>query len=456
MIGMIVVGLIGLGLVVFVHELGHFVAAKLVGVQVDTFSLGWGPRLIGFKRGNTDYRLSLIPIGGFCAMKGEDQFKKALEENLPEIPKEPGTFYGASPWRRIVISLAGPVFNLIFAILVLSVVYGVGVRISTTEPRIALASDYQDTSKSPNNTIVAQTGLKTGDIITAINGKKVSYYSEINEAIAISANKQLLISVLRNGMNEQVSVVPMLNKKTGAGDIGILPWIDPVIETVNSGSAASFADLKAGDRIIAMAGTPVLNSMEVSQVLRNAKNEIVISIDRAGEKLDKLVIFHEMSKAGVPFLGIHYRVITYVDRATGFLNAIGRGYSETWRTFAISLKGLATLFSGVDILSAVSGPARIIYMTGEVASQGFETGVTDGIVSFFNFLSLLSIVLFIMNLLPIPALDGGQIVLFAIEGIRKKPLGIKTIYRYQFVGLVLIFGLFLMSTLADFLFFTGH
>ena len=118
----VLIGLIGLSIVVIVHEFGHFVAARAMGVEVETFSIGWGPRLFGFKRHGTEWRISAFPIGGFCKMKGEEDFKAALEKKLPYIPTEKGSFYGSSPWKRILILVAGPLFNVVFAVLLFSIV----------------------------------------------------------------------------------------------------------------------------------------------------------------------------------------------------------------------------------------------------------------------------------------------------------------------------------------------
>src|SRR5512133_2640173 len=123
-------GLIGLGIVIFVHELGHFLAARAVGIGVEAFSLGWGPKIVGWKRGETEYRISAFPIGGYCMMRGEAQFRQAIETKSDEIPSAPGTFHGASPWRRIVVSLAGPFANVIFAAIVFVAVASIGYDVS--------------------------------------------------------------------------------------------------------------------------------------------------------------------------------------------------------------------------------------------------------------------------------------------------------------------------------------
>jgi regulator of sigma E protease len=135
-------GLLGLSIVVLIHELGHFMAARLVGIEVEAFSIGMGPKLFGLSRGGTEWRISAFPLGGYCRMKGEEGFKQALERKLEHIPAEKGSFYGEAAWKRILILLAGPFFNLLFAALLFGIVALVGLRVETLPNRIVLASDY--------------------------------------------------------------------------------------------------------------------------------------------------------------------------------------------------------------------------------------------------------------------------------------------------------------------------
>ncbi|MCX7025686.1 MAG: RIP metalloprotease RseP [Spirochaetes bacterium] len=447
----VLLGLFGLGIVVFVHEFGHFIAAKSLGVAVEAFSIGWGPRLAGFTRGGTDYRISVFPIGGFCAMKGEDSYRRAVERGDAEMPREPGTFYGASIWRRMLISASGPVFNLLFAIIVFSVVYGVGIKYSSPGTRIVLASESAGSERFPAD----EAGLMTGDLILTIDGTAMANFSKVQEIIAVSPSKPLSMLVRRNAADLTVAVTPRLDRKRGIGMIGVRSWVDPLIESVKPGSAAAFAGIEPGDLFISAAGKPVRHAAELSDLLANAGSSLPIVVVRRGVPIEKRVALLD-SRNGAPILGVGFKLDRFVDRESTIGLAVARGFGETVRTISLTLKGFASLFSGVDLVSAVSGPARITYMVGEVASQGFETGVVDGLTSAFNFLALLSIGFFIMNLLPIPALDGGQIVLFAVEGLRRKPLRLRTIMRYQMVGFTFILAIFVMSTLADVLFFTRN
>ena len=172
----IILGILGLGIVVFIHELGHFTAAKIFKVKVLSFSIGWGPVLLRKKIGTTEYRLSAIPLGGYCGMEGETAYQKALEENLPEIPLEEGSLYSVNPIKRILIAVAGPLFNLLFAAIALVIYSSIPYTYYTTPAQVILASEYDSQyEKFPAET----SGLETGDIIKKIDGKNVSNFDEI-------------------------------------------------------------------------------------------------------------------------------------------------------------------------------------------------------------------------------------------------------------------------------------
>jgi regulator of sigma E protease len=176
MVLIIVFGVIGFGIMVFVHELGHFLAAKRVGIQVETFSLGWGRKLVGFDYKGTNYRISMIPFGGYCRMKGEDPFRAEEADGK-------GGFFAAAPWKRIVVSAAGPTANVLFAVLVLTMIWWIGFKTYTESNRIVLASEYP-LSGIQGETPASRAGLQTGDRITAVDGKPIANFQDLFEAVA--------------------------------------------------------------------------------------------------------------------------------------------------------------------------------------------------------------------------------------------------------------------------------
>ncbi len=447
----ILLGLIGLGVVVFVHELGHFGAAKITGVEVEEFSLGWGPRLLSRQFGKTRYSISVLPIGGYCRMKGENAFREAIETGQEHIPKEPGSYYGATPGKRSFIAISGPLMNIIFAFLAYFFIMSIGYDIKSWDTKILLASDF-DANTYPAD----EAGLKSGDRILKLNYKKVDNFFEIQEIISMSANKELDAELLRNGQLLTMKLEPSLDKESGAGRIGIYPWVEPVIENVNKNGPAALAGLKPGDRIVAVDNMPVQNTLAMASYLETKKpGRIEIRFIRdAVEKKAALVLAYQDEQSD--FLGINWKSNTKTIKASGAMNSLGLALAETGKTIASTYKGLGSLFLGVNVLKAVSGPARITWMVGSIAKESIASRQPGAFSSFLGFLAILSIGLCVMNLLPIPLLDGGALLFFIIEWIRRKPAKIKTMLRYQTIGLVVIGLIFLLALTGDVLFFSGR
>jgi len=450
----VLIGLVGLSIVVIVHEFGHFVAARAVGVEVETFSIGWGPRLFGFKRRATEWRISAFPIGGFCKMKGEEDFKAALEKKLPYIPTEKGSFYGSSPWKRILILVSGPLFNVIFAVLLFSIVSLVGITVQTAPNRIVLASEASPLSGTTEKNPADLAGLLTGDVVASIDGVIVRDYSDLQEMVGLNPGKQLNLVVERNGERIAAAVTPRLDKNSGQGLIGIYSWIEPRVESVDPQGSAAIAGIKKGDLITSINGKPVRNTVDIIATLSSKPEKVTLSGFRDGASFDaKLVLTY--SGQGQPLLGIAFETMTRTEKAASIAEAVAKGGTETYKTFSMTVKGIGLLFSGVNVLKAVSGPARITYLVGSTATESIKASGISGIPTILSFLAFLSVSLFIMNLLPIPALDGGQIVLSVTEIVRRKPLPTKAIYRFQFIGAAMIMVLFFVATVSDILFFAG-
>ncbi len=446
----IVLGLIGLGIVVTVHEAGHMVAAKLTGVEVEAFSIGWGPRLLTRTYKGTEYRLSVLPLGGYCKLKGETAFQKALETGSARIPQETGSFYTAPVWKRVAILVSGPLVNLIFAILVLSIIWYAGFSFETHENRIVLASDAAvENEKSP----AEEAGLETGDRIIAINAEPVENFRNIQQKVAASPREELELTVQRNGEELFITVVPKLDRQTGAGLLGVYPWIPPVLAGVDG--PASVAGLRPGDRILEIDGRGIDHSIALQDAVRAGGSNLHVVYERNGE-IRETNVAPDTGETGEARLGVSFETITQSSPSLSPAGALVQGVSETWETLALTVQGIGLLFRGVDLSQAVAGPVRIVYFTGEVAQQGFQAGVGAGFSSLFNFLSLLSVILFFMNLLPIPVLDGGQILMNLVEGVRRKPLSPRAIQRYQMVGGLMILALIVFALMSDFIFLAGR
>ena len=446
----VIYGLLGLDILVIIHELGHFLVAKWCGVVVESFSVGMGPVLIHKTIRGTDFRLSLIPLGGYCGLKGQEDFQIALNEKAEQIKKEPGSFYSIHPLKRVLIAFAGPFFNFLFAVISCVIIAMIGYSYYTTSNKIILASEIYPEIHS----VAKESGLKTGDRIIAIDGKETPYFTDIYEIIAVNAQKELNFTVERTnektGSTEtlELKIVPDLNKETGSGVIGITSWTDSLIDEVLEDSPASKAGLNAGDIITKVDGIKVNNTAEYRKIV-SEKESFSISVLRDGKEIDIEKIEPTKDNKGNKLIGIVFHAQKIDAKTYSFFPAIWQGTKEAVKNIQLTFKGIAMLFKGIDVTKAVSGPLRITVMLGDSAKDGFSAGFKEGVVTVLQFLSVISISLFIMNLLPIPILDGGLIVFALIEAIFKKGISPKIQYYIQFVGIAILLILFAVALFGD-------
>jgi regulator of sigma E protease len=330
----------------------------------------------------------------------------------------------------------------------LSFLWGIGFEINTLENKIILASEI-----TPGETYPADAaGLQTGDRIIEIAGREISYYHEAQENIALNPEKELPLIVERDGRIVNLSVTPSLDKSSGAGKIGVYFWTDPVINSVREDSPAGRAGLYPQDIIVSANGIAINNTMDLVKVMDQNPDQLVLEYSRGG-KHGSVQFSKDEYESGI---GITWAAVKYRAPNLSFPAAIAKGLKESWKTLVISIKSLRLLFMGIDLTQAVSGPVRITYMIGEMATQGFGQGLGIGLRSIAEFLALISIALCIMNLLPLPILDGGMIILFLVELIRRKPAHPKIISVFQTCGMVIIFGLMIFALFGDIMFFVRN
>ncbi len=449
----ILLGVLALSIIVIIHEAGHMIAARRSGITVEAFSVGWGKILARWQRGDTEYRLSLLPLGGYCKLKGENAFAEAWENKEESLTVEPGDFYAAPAAKRILVALAGPLFNFIFALIIFSVFWMTGFTQQSYGNRIVLVSDVQEEGIWPAD----EAGLQTGDRILEIGGDDIRCYQDIQEAVAPHARESLPVLYRRNSQNRRTTLTPALNKNTGGGQIGIYPWIPREISTIGPGSPADVAGLQGGDILVSAQGEPLQHYMQLVHRARTALNEgeskgISIGYRREGQLMHCTLIPRRDEETGQMVMGISVAPEEFTQRADHPGDALWQGLVQTGDTLRLTFKGIGLLFQGVDINKAVAGPARLIYMMGEVTAQSFAAGSSLGLYSFFQFIAFISVALGFMNLLPLPVLDGGQIILFSAELIKRGHLSPRFVIRYQFVGMALVFLLIIFATSNDILF----
>jgi len=450
----ILIGLLVLSVMVFIHEVGHFVVAKLCGVVVQTFSIGWGPVLLKKKIGETEYRLSLVPIGGYCGMKGEDAFRTAVEQKLSSIPREDGGLYNVSPFKRILIAFAGPFANYISAVLCFAIISSLGNTYYTPSNKVIPVHFYE----KEINTSAKMAGLEIGDTILEIEGKQVKTFRDIMQAVIASADIPLKFKIERNGEVLEKIITPILNKKTGAGLIGVYPYTPLKVENVASNSILQNAGLAKGDVIIKIDGNEVAHTIalqkELQAIAETEKDEMILEVLRDGEVMNIKVHVLRTDNGFLDF-PITFETLEVVEKGTNFFGSIIAGFVQTHETIKLTFRGFTMLFKGIELKNAVSGPLRITHMIGDVAQEGFKVSVQEGWRGILYFVSIISISLFIMNLLPVPVLDGGLILLSFIEAVIRRNISPIVTYRVQFIGFAFIACLFVVAFITDVFFLIG-
>lgn len=456
MIGEIALGLFGLGIMVFIHEMGHLVAAKLLGIKVETFSLGYGKKLVGFKWGETTYQIAVFPIGGFCKMKGEHLFARAVEENLDRIPDDEEHYYNSPPWKRIIVSLAGAGANILFAFIFLTILYIVGFQEHSYSNRIILASDFSFISGVPADAPANQAGLQTGDRIVNVNGRLVQHWGDVIRTISDYPKETIPIEVDRGGRQLSLSITPDLDTERIKGTIGIYTWMEPVIASVGEAMKQKNPWLMPGDRIVSLNGTPVRHQLDISSLLQNKPESVTAVIDRSGVTLTQRMIIpyktiknDKNEEETVPNLDIPFLTGVYHTPQYSVFGAAGKSVSEIYLTIRKIVQLVALIPYKINVRNALGGPVAATVIIGVSTAESFERGFDQAVVNFVLLISLISTILAFMNLLPLPMLDGGFVVLFSIEWIRKRPWRPRFLMNIQLIGIALFGVLFVFILLND-------
>lgn len=417
-----------LGVLIFIHELGHFAVAKLCGVGVEKFSLGFGPKLIGITKGETEYRISALPLGGYVKMVGE-----APGEEVSGIDRSK-SFTAKPVWKKILIVAAGPVMNLALAAVLLPVIFLIGIQLPSyldKPPVIGYVAPQESAAKA---------GIQKGDLVKSINGKEIKDWEALLGEVALSPGKQLDVTLARDGSTISARLVPDTSKENGAGIGGMYPPMDPVIGDVAPGYPAKEAGLKPGDRILSVSGTRITHWAELEALIHKDGGEKEFVVQRGNETL-KFELHPKYNKdAKIYLVGISRKQDQTV-RQFGLVESVQKGVAAsidmTGKLFMV-IKGLVL---GQYSLKTLGGPIMIAQVAGKAA----ESGVAE-VLSLVAFLSLQ---LGIINLFPIPVLDGGHLVFFGIEAVKGKPVSEKFMAVAQQVGVALLIALMLLVTYND-------
>ena len=423
----IIAVVVGLGLMVLIHEFGHFIVARFFGVRVDVFSFGLGPRLFGVKRGATDYRLSALPVGGYVRMAGENPGD--------ERTGDPDEFLSKTRWQRMFIVLAGQTTNLVLAILLTAALFIHGGEQPTyADKPVAIAGVMKD---SP----AQQGGIEAGDRVVAFGGAQNPTWDRVALELALSApGHSEPVVVDRHGERVELSV------KSDVQPFEVLGYPEePVlVGGVVSGAAADGAGLKAGDAIAAANGQTIDSPYQLSEFIqKNEGKAIELEIERNSQKQTISL----QPKWGDPgdgkarwLIGINYRFAT-VNRSYSVPAAVVKASQFHVVLASKMLNMIGQLFTGRASMKQLQGPLGIVQESSRAARRGFG--------DLISFMALVSLNLGVLNLLPIPILDGGHILMLGIEGALRKDLSLKVKERILTTGMVLLLAVFLFVTFND-------
>jgi regulator of sigma E protease len=412
---------ITLGVLVFVHEFGHFLAAKLSGMRVDRFSIGFPPRAFGKKIGETDYCVSWIPIGGYVKIAG--MIDESFDTDFVDKPPEPWEFRAKPIWQRMLVISGGVLMNLLLAIVIfwaVNYVQGRTIR-ETTEIGYVLETGP-----------AAKAGVRVGDKILRINNTEITHWEQIlSEVFVETIGKDVTLSILRDGRETSIVIPRSSIPDTGQPPLGILPpFTSILVSTVDPGMPADRAGLKPLDVLLSINGTPLHTDTNVKDLVRqNAEKPVPLEWKRGDHVMTATITPTADGRIGIGF-GLRYngpqRTLQY-----SLLEAFPQGLKECLSASTLFVRQVWQIIIGeVAFAQSVGGPIRIA----QLATQTAEAGI----IMYLNFMALLSISLAILNFLPFPVLDGGHMVFLVYEAIFRKEVPLKVRLGLQRAGLVLL------------------
>jgi regulator of sigma E protease len=412
-----------LGFLIFAHESGHFMMAKLFRVRVLVFSFGFGKRLFGFRKGDTDYRVSLIPLGGYVRMAGDN----------PEEATGAGAddeFLSKPKWQRFLILFAGPAMNILIAIVFLMGLAMVGTEQLVTKPIIGEVMAGK---------AAARAGLQTGDRILRIGNEKINDFDDVRLIVSMNAGTPLRVEYERAGQLRVATLTPEReNSEFGpVGRAGITYMIEPVVGRVVKGSAAEKAGLQPGDRIVSANGKPIREMSDYAAAAREAASKpLAVDLLRGTQRLTLTLAApadpENLSRGVVPQTKLF---------KLSLLPALKYSIDENWRMLKYAVNAIGRMFRSEGSVKELSGPINIARISGEMLRRGW--------IEVLGLMAMISLQLGVMNLLPIPVLDGGHIMILLIEGVARRELSLRVKERIQQVGFAALATLMLVVLYND-------
>lgn len=416
-----------LGFLILVHELGHFLVAKKLGVKVEKFSIGFGPKIVGFSRGETEYMISAFPLGGYVKLMGEEP-----DETLVNDPRE----FGSRPVsHRMAIIIAGPLMNLLLTFILFPLVFMMGVNMP------AFLDEEVNVGWIMEDSPAEAAGIQPGDVIKSANGKTLDDWEKAVTEFAANPGRKLTLEVLRKGSIIKIDMTPRYSDGDGSGYSGIIQPMPPEVGSVSPGMPAAKAGIREGDVIESVNGVPVSHWVHMSNLIKGSGGkEIAIGVARDSKAMELKLkpVLDEAS--GNYIIGVGYRQRTVLKKY-GFFDSLREGIKRGFELTALTFDVLKRLFTLNLSLKSLGGPIMIAQATGAAAHAGLAEVI--GLMAF------ISLQLGILNLLPIPVLDGGHVFFLLAEMGLRRPISIKTREIAQQIGFIILILLMLIVSYND-------
>ena len=424
-LGTILSFLIVFGILVFIHELGHFLVAKLVGIRVEVFSFGYGKRLFGVKKGHTDYRISILPMGGYVKFLGEGMFESGRT-------LEPDDFMAKTRLERFLVIAMGPVMNVVLAIVLVAAINMAGVTSPEYLDRAPVIGWIDAGSPAE------KAGLRPDDEILTINGRKVATWSDVEIAIGSRPERLVTLEIRRDGRTESVPLRTEKRTRYEMGYAGFFGKILTQVQMVTPGSPAEKGGLQPGDVVKSINGETVYFYKFIEVLEKNPGNELVFVVDRGGR--DVVLKVTPRREGNVGKIGV-LQTAKAITKTYGFLAAIGQSWRENKRLAFLIVDFIKNLVSGQTSVRQVGGPLEIANFSYAALRMGFWPLV--------SWIALISLQLGMLNLFPIPVFDGGQLFVLIVEGIFRRDLAPKARQIWMQIGFVIFVALIAFVILND-------
>lgn len=414
----LLIGFAAIGIIIIIHELGHFITAKLLKVEVETFSLGMGPKLFSIRGRKTEYRFSMIPFGGYCRMAGSVDLTKALKDEAKSFDvAEHGSYFSTTPFVRFLIFLAGPAINILLALLFFVIISAVPVETISNEAYVLKTESYPELYKE----VIHQPGVEDGDLILSIENQECTSFEEAADILSSSSRKDVQAIINRGG-----KIIETTLSGTARDDGGFSYGLT-LLQRPKVGRISGKTDFRSGDMIVNVNGRAVDNTNDFYvKAAQGGYAEVLRDGDVVRVNFEKTSTY--------PFSWENRIEIKRVSKG----NPIAEGFVKTKEVIFNTIHSLTSLITGKsqDARSEITGPTRAASSIGTITVTGFQTSWRSGLRALLYLSSIVSLSIAIANLLPIPSFDGGQMLINLYQICFKKELTPKAYVVFQILGII--------------------